>query len=405
MTDFDVIVVGAGAAGLAATRHLMEVGREVTCLESADRIGGRAYTDTTIFGVPFDMGAHWLHYGAQNAFVPIGRNSGFDIYEASEELFFKGDLSEAAFDRVLHTLEQKVQAPQDMPMSKAVIPRDDQERTALFLKALSAGRDLDEISMHEWATAGLEQDNWYCREGFGTIVTRNGAGLPVHLNAPVKDISRTKARVEIETLGGKMTARQVIVTVSVGVLASEAIRFDPPLETARLRALDAITMGTYNHIALQFTHDSLPVGPDTWAGYPITELSGTHAPDGGILTNISGTGLCVFEHIGSFARELEDAGPETAITFALDQMANVFGSDVRKGFVKGFATRWASNPHTRGAYSGTLPSGAGQRGALRSAHAETIHFAGEAMNEGETVTVSGAHKEGLRAAKDALAAL
>lgn len=60
--DFDVIVVGAGAAGLAATHVLHNAGRRVICLEAADRIGGRSYTDTSIFDVPFDLGGHWLHY-------------------------------------------------------------------------------------------------------------------------------------------------------------------------------------------------------------------------------------------------------------------------------------------------------------------------------------------------------
>ncbi|MEM6464553.1 MAG: NAD(P)/FAD-dependent oxidoreductase [Pseudomonadota bacterium] len=401
-TDFDAVIVGAGAAGLAATRRLHYAGRSVICLESANRIGGRCHTDTSIFGVPFDIGGHWLHYGELNAFILIGRSLGFDVYEASDDVVFDGDNTidevTAVYNEVEAKLNEKTQAESDMAMTEAFTARNDLERTCLFLRVLSAGRDLDEISMHEWVTAGLERDNWYCREGFGAIVARHADGLPVKLNTPVRAIARTPQGAEVETPQGKLTAAHVIVTVSVGVLAAEAIRFDPPLEATRMAALDVITMGTYNHCALQFADGTLPVGPDTLVCYPITALSGSMARAGEMLCNISGTGLCVFEHVGNFAKELEASGQDAAIAFALERMRDVFGSDIMKGFRKGHATQWASNEHTRGSYSGTRPGGAGMREHLKHPHAEVIHFAGEAMNKGETVTVSGAHKEGLRAA-------
>ena len=76
----DVIVIGAGAAGLAATRVLMEGGLDVVLIEASGRMGGRAYTETTTFGVPYDHGAHWLHVAASNPFVAYGRKHGFDVY-------------------------------------------------------------------------------------------------------------------------------------------------------------------------------------------------------------------------------------------------------------------------------------------------------------------------------------
>ena len=65
----DVVVIGAGAAGLSATAHLISKGKSVLCIEAMNRIGGRCYTDMTTFGVPADLGAHWLH--AQQFTVPI----------------------------------------------------------------------------------------------------------------------------------------------------------------------------------------------------------------------------------------------------------------------------------------------------------------------------------------------
>ena len=64
--NYDVVVIGAGASGLAATSNLMASGKSVLCIEAMSRKGGRCYTDNSIFGVPYDMGAHWLHQYSKN---------------------------------------------------------------------------------------------------------------------------------------------------------------------------------------------------------------------------------------------------------------------------------------------------------------------------------------------------
>ena len=409
VNDYETIVVGAGAAGLAATHRLHHAGRQVLCLESSERIGGRCHTNTDIFGVPFDMGGHWLHYADINSFVPIGQELGFELYPAPANYRHAGsDVSGAdlleRFAAIDAKLKQPAEGEPDISMAEALVPQTGEERTALLFKSLSTGRDLSEISVKAW-NDGLETNNWFCKQGFGTIVARHAEGLPVKLNTPVKAITRTPRGVEIETPEGKISAAHVIVTVSVGILAAEAIRFDPPLEGARLRALDGITMGTFNHAGMLFSPDTLPVEPDTWLSYDLDDISGDRAPGGGFLCNISGSGLTSMVHVGNFAKELEVAGGDAATEFALDRLVEIFGSGIKAGFKKGHTTRWGQNPHTRGAYSGTRPGADGLHSDLRPAHEEVIHFAGEAMNEAERVCVSGAHKEGLRAADDVLATL
>ena len=83
--DVDVVVIGAGAAGLAAARTLLDAGRTVTVLEARDRIGGRAHTDNETFGVPYDRGCHWLHSAGQNPWVGYAKRNGFDVYAAPDE--------------------------------------------------------------------------------------------------------------------------------------------------------------------------------------------------------------------------------------------------------------------------------------------------------------------------------
>ena len=85
----DVVVIGAGAAGLAATNYLIQQGKSVICVEAGNRIGGRAVTDNTIFGEPYDMGALWLENGDINPFKIYGeKNPKFNMYkERSEEQY------------------------------------------------------------------------------------------------------------------------------------------------------------------------------------------------------------------------------------------------------------------------------------------------------------------------------
>ena len=80
--DADVIVIGAGAAGLAAARRLTAEKMRVLVFEASDRIGGRCATDTKAFGVPFDLGAHWIHNPDGNPLLAGGRAAGFDVYAA-----------------------------------------------------------------------------------------------------------------------------------------------------------------------------------------------------------------------------------------------------------------------------------------------------------------------------------
>ena len=79
--DYDVVVIGAGAAGLAAVEELIKSGKKVICLEASNRIGGRAITDNQIFGEPYDLGALWLNNGDTNPFKLFGeKKSNFNLY-------------------------------------------------------------------------------------------------------------------------------------------------------------------------------------------------------------------------------------------------------------------------------------------------------------------------------------
>ena len=413
--DFDVLVVGAGAAGIAATGALRAAGIGVVCLEASDRIGGRVHTDTAIFGVPFDMGAHWLHNEQSNALKAPGLAMGLDLYPAPAEGVIHGlDDSAVLWDEVDELeaagrqaaradaeTEAKTGIPTDRSLADVLVEKGPWSFTAAMMFGLSIGRDLPDTSLRDVITWEGGHD-WFCREGFGHLVARMAEGLPIRLATPVTDIVALPDGVRVKTQAGEIRVRAVIVTVSVGVLAAEMIRFDPPLESDRRKALDLVTMGDYNHAALLFRPGAIPVEPDTWLTYQLQAGPKGIAQGGGFLCNISGTGLTSFETSGSFSLALQEAGPEAAIDHGLETLAGMFGANVQRDFIKGHATAWRKEPFVRGSYAGALPGGHSQRKVLGRAHAERIHFAGEASHVGQQCSVSGAHLEGLRAARDVI---
>src|SRR6478609_2454191 len=80
--EADIVVIGAGAAGIAAARRIMAANRKVVVLEATAQVGGRCLTDTSTFEVPFDRGARWMHNPDTNPMIRLARNAGFDISAA-----------------------------------------------------------------------------------------------------------------------------------------------------------------------------------------------------------------------------------------------------------------------------------------------------------------------------------
>ncbi|MFK7939721.1 MAG: flavin monoamine oxidase family protein [Roseovarius sp.] len=410
-TDYDVIIIGAGAAGLAATKYLAQAGQKVICLEAANRIGGRAHTDTEIFGIPFDRGAHWLHNAKANAYKKIGLKLGFDLYKAPARYKTVGADQKNALWNLVDKMEEHLSTlaedEADISLADALSTfhsDSDLDLTARFMLSISNAFDAKDISLHDMF-AYQDGKDWFCKQGFGAIVAAFGAGLPVKLNTAVQAITRTPCGVTVDTPAGSISTTAVIVTVSQGVLASEAIRFDPPLEMDHARAIEGIPMGTYNHNVLHLRPGALPVKPDTWLTYKITEERDGVAQGGGFLCDAGNSGLTYFESSGSFARDLEEAGEADALAYVTDTLAGFFGEDIRKAVIKGHSTAYGRDPMFLGSYSGALPGAADRRKDLRRPHAERVFFAGEATHIKQMATVSGAHKSGRRAAKAVLRAL
>ncbi|MEM9331954.1 MAG: NAD(P)/FAD-dependent oxidoreductase [Pseudomonadota bacterium] len=407
-TNPDIVVIGAGAAGIAATRTLVASDLDVVCLEADSRVGGRAHTDTELFGVPFDVGAHWLHCEHVNALKAPGLAMGLDLHAVPDRSVTVGLKDEAVlWDAVEAVFEQSAQAVKslnkndDLSLADVLKVDGPWANTIQTMCCLSMGRDPNEISLRDMFSWEGGKD-WFCREGFGFLLARLADGLPISLSTPATAIEAKPHEVHLSTKKGSLTPKAVIVTASVGVLAEDIIRFDPPLDKERRSALDQITMGDYGHTALLFHPEAIPLEADTWLTYNIKDALDDIPQGGGFLCNASGTGLTVFETGGSFNKALQEAGSDAAVEYALEILVDIFGSQLRGKFEKGYSTNWRHEPYVRGSYSGAMPGASNQREILAMPHAGRIYFAGEATHKGQQASVSGAYLEGKRVAKQAI---
>ncbi len=420
MPDVDVVVIGAGLAGLGAATALRQAGRRVVVLEAADRIGGRAWTayPPELGGVWFDMGAVWLHSAEVNPLVPIARAAGETLLRSDElrrERTFIGHREAtpdeyadfaAAWDRYEIKAGEILRDLDDAPLAVVAraLPDDPWAVTVETWEGpIICCASADELSLRDWHSNVLSGSNLVPDGGIGAFVARHlGKGLDIQLRTPATLVHWGGPWVRVQSPHGTITARSAIVTVSTGVLSAGAIRFDPPLPSATAAAIHAMPMGLAMKVALRATNaDRL--------GLPLHCSLDRQVKRSGDPTMAFQCWPYGRDYIqgwigGPAAWELARAGDAAALDFALGQLRSVLGSQVDRVLAGGshVVTHWEADPLIRGAYSFVHPGDAGARAALGTPLADgRLVFAGEACHSGMTGTVAGAWLSGQDAARAA----
>lgn len=407
----DVVVIGAGAAGIAAARRLIANGRSVLVIEAADRIGGRAYTDSHTFGVPYDQGAAWLQGPNGLPFLDAARARGFTLvdHDGAGEAFFVGQRRATDAEwRAYGTASDRIEAaiygqpdvsaasrlPGDLPMSAVV---------QSWIGPMDHGVDFADLSLGDVNNYGRYAYNYLVREGLGTLVAGLGADLPILTGVTARRIDWSGPGVRVETDRGTIAARACIVTVSTGVLASGGLRFAPDLPARQAQAIDDVPMGLLLKIALQFDGERFGLNENDFLTYAVPNE--VPAPATYFLTWPTGADLAVGFAGGSFGWDLSRAGEAAAVDFALGQFADAVGARARRHFVRGSMSDWAANPLTLGAYSAARPGRHASRAVLGEPLGDRVFFAGEALGGRYTALVSGAYLSGRETADAVVAAL
>ncbi|MBL6455245.1 FAD-dependent oxidoreductase [Belnapia sp. T6] len=414
--EIDIAVIGAGAAGIGAATRLAELGRSCLVLEAGPRVGGRAYTESEGLGTPFDHGASWLHVAEHNPLTPIARRLGFTLREGERrrrDILLIGDRratpeEKAAHDAACDAWEEAAEARAaqggpDVSIAEAVPHGGFWDATVShWLGTTICGVEPERNSLRDYIDTGLDGENPQIAEGFGTLVARLAAGLPIRLGTPIERIRADRA-ITLEGPRGSLRARGCIVTVSTGVLAAGGLRFEPGLPTEIEAAIHGLPLALLSKIGLrggQGLGFRLGLGPFARLGRRL-EGEGDHpmswmiAPFG----RDHAVGFLGGEAAWALARE----GPAAAEAFARADLTRYFGpAEVARAFPdRAVPTDWGENPLFRGAYTYARVGAAGSRAVLAGARLADgrIRFAGEACHTRYAGTVGGAWASGMAAAE------
>jgi len=408
MSDVDAVVIGAGAAGLAATRTLVKAGFSVQAIEARPRVGGRAYTDRESYGLPFDHGCAWLHSADINPFRAIARELGFTVVDRSAKWRRRigdGSLPAELMDAIdrevndcLAAIDAAGAAGQDVAGGTVLPPAGPGRPLFEAIAGWLFGVDPDEVSTLDYFRYVDTGHNWPIAEGYGTLVATHGAGLPVKLATPASAVDWGGRDVAVTTPAGRITSRVCIVTLPTTVLAEERLRFSPALPAATRAALENLPLGADEKAAFRIDGKALDLPTDTSI---VADRDTSRTSVVQIRPFGHDIAICFFG--GSYARELADNG--TLIEAGREAMTKIFGSAIVKSLSAPVATSWRHDPYTRGSYSAARPGHANRRADLAAPVDDRLFFAGEACSIDAATTCHGAHLSGIAAGKAAAAAL
>lgn len=412
-SEVDVAIVGAGAAGLAAGKRLQMAGVSFRVLEARARSGGRAWTDTETFpGIAFDRGCHWLHSASINPLRAEADRLGVRYRKqfswGERRIFRHGawlsdterDAYGKAFEEAYGAMYALGDAGRDVAVVEALRPDQPFLDEIRHVYTLISSAELEDVSAVDASRYNDTEENWPVESGYGALVQKVAAGVPVALATPVTSIDWLGKYVTVRTNKGDLHAKAVIVTASTNVLAGGGIRFDPALPGDVAAALESVPIGCAEKVALVFDGPVEDVPDNSFMTISIpgeASLNFYLKPFGQPIAHAS-LG-------GNSGRAIEKEGEAAMIAYSKERFVAAYGADLGNRIKAATATHWVSDPYIRGAYSYARPGKADMRKRLAKPFSDRLFLAGEATSEDFFSTAHGAHLSGMRAAERALKAI
>jgi monoamine oxidase len=416
----EVLIIGAGAAGLAAARTLAAAGRQVLVLEAQDRVGGRVHTlQPPDFTQALEAGAEFMH-GEVPATRALLREAGLAWQDTAGQTYVlkNGEVqADADFFGQLPLLLAKLETlTDDLPLAD-FLAREFAGPAHAELRATATqfaeGYDAADphrassLALYEEWTAGGAEDSPRPVGGYGPLLhwlaqQAQAAGATLHLATPVREIRWQPGAAEVLTAtGATYYARQVLCTVPLGVwqrgpAAPGHLGFTPDLPTHRAAAVQ-LGFGSVIKIILEFKepfwHERLPELEFLLSDAPVpTWWSQLPSPTPQLTGWLAGPA----------AQRLQAASTDAVLELALASLASLLAvapSTLQAQLRASYVRNWGAEPYTYGAYSYATVGASAARATLATPVADTLFFAGEGLYDGsDGGTVEAALRSGQAAA-------
>jgi monoamine oxidase len=403
-SDTEVAIIGGGAAGIAAGRHLRAAGIDCLLVEARTRFGGRAYTvDASGFGI--DLGCGWLHSADRNPWTQVAEAEGRSLDRAeppwnkpSLEMGFPLD-EQRAFREAMHTFYERVgeaaRKQPDVPVASVLEPGGRWNALLGSIGTYISGGELDHVSALDFDNYADTGVNWRVVEGYGTTIAGYAQPIRAVLDCPVLRIDHSARRLRIETAKGTITADQAIVTLPTNVLAEMEDLFAPALPD-KTQAAANLPLGLNDKLFLSL-ENAEEFGRDSRLFGRTDRATATYhmRPFGRPMIE------CYFG--GRNAWDLEAGGEKAFVDFAVGELTGLLGNDFAKRVKPITIHPWGADPFARGSYSYALPGKAGSRPVLATPVDERLFFAGEACSTHDFSTAHGGFITGVSAAEQVIA--
>ena len=421
MKHFDVIIIGAGAAGISCARNLILNGKNVMLLEARNRIGGRVYDIKTETMGDLHIGASWLHHKGEKHILQ-------GLLDSFKVKYFKEDSLESNESMIIYTDEGRLSEEENKRFSKILIdlPKNIKkygtknpsltvtEVVHLIVKKHNYGNGLinalitrafEHCSMNADVMLAKEFDGWepnglFIKDGFGKLLHNMASDIPIKLNSVVKTIQQKKDNVVVTTNRNTYTSDFIVSTIPTGVLQSGSVKFIPALPKEKRDALKRLDPGNHEKIFLKFPSVFWDKDVEVFQ-YAAREHRGVCSQWYNILLKAENKKI-LYANISGPDIEYAKKSDTELKKISMNILRKMFGSNIPEP-EDIYVSRWSLDKYTLGGpYAHPKGNGTMEDLSIIGEPFGKIHFGGVDTSKDETETVEAAILSGLRTSNEIL---